>query len=208
MPTLSFIGQSSSTVIGNLSGSGIGLYGSSFGASVAVNAYQDSTWITDSTGASQGAQLNNTKYMHSSGVSVNGAANITPVQLPNYLCPLNARFTHSSSVKCQNSKLYIYDRTSQNSDPSGVVAKILDVVHPHTSQAGSVPGSGSSSWSTLYGSGSIMTMTLPSPGTSGLAPSGPNTSDTQHDWYFAISASPSSVGSKDKFAALIYTEYL
>lgn len=47
-----------------------------------------------------------------------------------------------------------------------------------------------------------------SPGISGQRPNGAQTSATQHDWYFAISASPDSIGSKTMFALYFETEYL
>ena len=40
------------THIQSLNGSGLGFYGSSFGASVSTNDYQDSTYLTDENGES------------------------------------------------------------------------------------------------------------------------------------------------------------
>ena len=60
--------------IANLSGSGLGFYGGGFGFSVAVGEYQDSTFITDGNGTSQGPQVDNIKYMNTQSGIVNGAS--------------------------------------------------------------------------------------------------------------------------------------
>lgn len=101
--------------------------------------------------------------------------------------------------------MYIYDRSSINNPPSGVVCKVYETIHPGTSQLG-LTGSGSEVWSTPAGS-SYLSLTS-SPGTSGLSPNGPETSSVDHDWYVCLSASPSSIGSKTQFGLYVETEYL
>lgn len=192
----------------NLSGSGLGFYGSSFGSSVEVGAYQDTTFLTNSAGTSLGPQVNNIKYTHPSSGSVDGAASILLTQIPNYLATLNVRFTHSSLVKTQNAKLRIYDRSNINNNPSGVTCKVAELIHPYTSQTN--VGSGDSSWATICGSSIIMDMAA-APSTSGiLAGNGSVSTATslQHDWYVAISPSPDSIGSKTLFGLYFSCEYL
>jgi hypothetical protein len=191
--------------IQNLNGSGLGFYGATHGQSVDVGSYQDSTFITDSTGAIQGPQVHNIKYVHPASGSINALTAVNVLDIPNYLASLKISFTHASAVKTQNASFRMYDRSNINNDPSGVLCKVIEIVHPSTVQTGSL-GSGSSSWNTLAGSGSTLTMTA-SPGISGLRPSGSNTTQTQHDWYLGISCSPSSVGSKT-FAGYFSVEYL
>jgi hypothetical protein len=189
MATISFYSNTN-----YLSTSGLGFYGSSgFGYSVAVGSYQDTTYITDSTGTAQGAQAWNNKYSATSGVSINGSGMIHLRQLPNYQASLNPRFTHSSSVQTQNAKIYGYDRSNKNNNPSGVTIQAYNVIHPPTSQT--MTGSGTSAWTSIYGSGSTLSL-VASPGVSGLSPNGTGTSAAQHDWYVALSLSPNSVGAK------------
>lgn len=189
----------------NAGGSGIGFYGSSgFGTSVAVGTYQSRTFITDSTGTAQGPEINNCKYLNTSGVVVGQTGSgIHLLELPNYLSTLNVRFTHSSSVQVQNVLMYCYDRVSQNNDPSGVTVQAAEIIHPNTIQDFS--GSGDATWVDVHGT---TTMSLVSgPGTSGLSPAGTSTSDTRHDWFVALSATPTSVGAKE-MAIKVTLEYL
>lgn len=189
-----------------IGGSGIGFFGSAgFGSSVAVGEYQSSTYITNENGTLQGAEINNVKYVHpSSGLS--GASTLALRNIPNYKATLNVRFTSTSPVKTQNAQVRIYDRSNINNNPSGVTTKVVEIIHPSTSEAGLL-GSGSTTWSTLAGSGTTLSLAS-SPGSSGLSPSGINTVDTRHDWYLAVSASPDSIGSKTQYGLWIQLEYL
>ena len=187
--------------------SGIGFFGSAgFGSSVAVGEYQSSTYITNSNGTIQGAEINNVKYIHpNSGLTGASTSPINIRNIPNYKSTLNVRFTSTSVVKTQNAQARIYDRSNINNNASGVTTRVAEIIHPSTSEA--VTGSGSTAWSTLNGSGVTLNLAA-SPGTSGLSPSGSNTQDTRHDWYLAISASPDSIGSKTQYGLWIQLEYL
>lgn len=190
----------------NLNASGIGFYGATFGRSVRVGYYQDSTYVTDSNGVAHGAAMNNVKYVHPSS-GYRGAANYNLLNIPNYLSTLNARFTYDTAVQVQNTELRIYDRSSINNDPSGVTCQVAELRHPSTSDA--VVGSGSHQWTYAHGSTSLVCSN--SPGMSGLyVGSGSNSlrADTRHDYYFALSASPDSVGQKTAFSLFFSCEYL
>ena len=50
------------TAINNISGSGLGFFGGSFGQSVELNQWQGTTFITNGNGTSQGGAVNNIKY--------------------------------------------------------------------------------------------------------------------------------------------------
>ena len=188
----------------NLGGSGIGWYGDGgFGTSVVVGEYPDSAYITNAAGAIQGPQAENNKYSSASGVDL-GVGQILLTQLPNYQTTLNIAFTHTSAVKVQNARLYFYDRTSENNAPSGVTVKAAEIVHPDNTQT--ISGSGDSLWQVPAGSSYLPL--VDSPGISGLSPNGPDTSDTRHDWYVAVSPTPTSAGAKDKFGVMMKLEYL
>ena len=189
-------------------GSGIGFFGSAgFGSSVAVGQYQSSTYITNSNGTIQGSEINNVKYSHpNSGITGASTSSTNLLNIANYKATLNVRFTSTSPIKTQNAQVRIYDRSNINNNPSGVTTKVAEIIHPSTVETG-LTGSGSASWSTLAGSGTVLDLT-DSPGSSGLSPSGVNTVDTRHDWYLALSASPDSIGSKTQYGFWIQLEYL
>lgn len=196
---------SGTNFIDNLSNSGVGFYGAGFGYSVPVGSYQDTTYITNSNGTSQGPQCNNIKYLNDrSGIINSASAGTGLLWIPNAYATLNVRFTHTSAVKTQNAKLYIYDRTNTNNDPSGVTCKVAELIHPDP--VANNNGSGSSTWVKPTGSSLVMSLAT-SPGMSGLCPNGASITSDRHDFYIAISASPDSIGSKS-FAAYFSVEYL
>lgn len=205
MATINFLAGENNT-INNLSGSGLGMYGDAgFGYSVPVSSYNGRTFITDSTGTSQGPEVDNCKFLNTSGVIVGQTGSgINLLQLPNYLSTLNINFNHTTPVKVQNAKLYAYDRVNKNNDPSGVTLYAAEIIHPTITQT--LNGSGDSAWINVHGSGSILSL-VNSPGVSGISPSGSNTTQTNHDWYVALSATPTSVGAKE-FALWMELEYL
>jgi len=188
----------------DLGGSGVGFYGASFGSSVEVGTYQTTTFVTNSDGTLQGPQLNNVTWEHPASGSINGASAVSLLAVPNYLSTLNIRFTNDTAVTTQNAKLYIYDRTSISNPASGVTTKVAEIIHPDTVQ--NVNGSGSSVWETPTGSSYLACVS--SPGMSGQRPNGASTSADRHDWFFAISASPDSVGAKELYGLYFEVEYL
>lgn len=228
-------GNSSSAdgeLINHSAGSGIGFYGSNFGVSVPIGTRQSTTFVTNSVGTNQGSQLNNTKMMTSGDVStkgtvsVNGASAIDLDKLPNYLCPLNIRFSHTEPVRVQNCKLRVFDRNNIANHASGVVTYVYESRHPSNLQSvtnlshkGRVPDS----W---YEFDSLDAMTdMPFTASPGVSGTNTNTQDTntnlgyltqngslhestRHDWYVALSSEPVTVGSKTQYGLYFSLEYL
>ena len=200
------------TNINDLSGSGLGFYGSGgYGNSVSVGQYQDNTYITNSTGTALNAvKVDNVKWVHSASGEIAGGDTRVLRGIPNYLATLNIRFTHTSPVKTQNAQLRIFDRSNIDNPASGVVTKVAVLVHPW--DTATPLGSGSTAWSTPGGSGSVVNFgdfpSAVSPGSGGFSPNGPNTTDVRHDWYCGISAMPDSIGSKTQYALYASLEYL
>ena len=221
------------TLINHAAGSGIGFYGAGFAISVPVGSKQTTTFVTDATGANQGAQLNNTTYITSGTANLAGTVNVNSASLPinlnnlpNYLCPLNVRFTHSEAVKVQNCKLRIFDRENISNPATGVVTYIYEARHPATSQSLSNlshRGRNDNSWyefDPLEGM-SDMPITA-SPGVSGtntnsqdtstnlgyLTNQGSLNSSLRHDWYLALSSEPVTIGSKTQYGLYFTVEYL
>jgi hypothetical protein len=206
MALISFL-AGESYAISNLAGSGLGFYGDSgFGASVQVGAYQGRTFITDAAGTIQGPECDNVKWTHAnSGILGQAGSSVNLTHIPNYQSTLNIRFTHTSAVKTQNVKLRIYDRTNINVGATGVLTQVAEIIHPNEVQGAG--GSGDTTWLQPAGS-SVVVDLVASPGTSGYSPNGVNTSDTQHDWFVAMSASPTTIGSKTQYGLYCQLEYL
>lgn len=190
--------------------SGLGFFGNSgFGASVAVGAWQGTTFVTDGNGTVQGPQAMNVKYLNAgSGIPGTIGSGIGLQAIPNYQATLNIRFTHTSDVQVQNAEIRIYDRVNVDLPASGVTTKVAELIHPGNTQTAN--GSGDSQWITPGGSGVTVTLAN-SPGMSGFfAGNGTNSTyaGQRHDWYVAMSASPNSIGAKTQFGLLAQLEYL
>lgn len=236
MATLGF--YAGNTTISNLSGSGLGFYGSSFGGSVSVGSFQQTTFITNADGTTQGASANNVKFLNDGSGVIPTALDGTGLKyIPNSSATLNVRFTHGTAVKTQNARVRVFDRTAADNPASGVTTRIAELIH--TSELLTVQGSGDDFWwgssshdgtdaqgsfqgspnpdvrlpagsYTVGGSGIIVPIS-DSPGASGDYANGGTGSaqtSTQHDWYLAISASPDSIGSKTQYGLYVTLEYL
>lgn len=206
--TISFKALSAGNWV-DISNSGLGFYGSgNFGASVAVGAYQDNTYITDSAGAQNGGSVNNIKYIGANSGQIPVGNTLNLLDIPNSKATINIEFSNSSAVQARNVQLVIYDRNNTANAASGVVTQVVELLHPSLTMSGLL-GSGNSSWATPAG---VTYLSLAqSPGTSGLMAGNGTTSvtpDVLHDWYVAMSASPSTIGSKTSYGLYISLEYL
>lgn len=135
--------------------------------------------------------------------------------IPNRASSLNIRFLHTSGVKVENCKAYIYDgKSGATGQPSGVIAVLAQIIHTGTAPSTTTPlGSGQTYWN-IYGGGitgkaSANAIELAnSPHTSGLkAKDATQSTGLRHDWFMAISAQPDSVGPKSDFALWVELEY-
>ena len=134
-----------STSINNLSGSGLGFFGGSFGQSVQLNSFQDTTFITDGNGTNNGGAGNNVKYSTDTKAFAAGVVPATGLlYIPNEKASLNIRFSNDSAVRTQNAKLRIFDRTNKNHPASGVITRVCEFLHPSSSY--DIEGSGDTTW--------------------------------------------------------------
>jgi hypothetical protein len=144
MATISF--YAGSTAINNLSGSGLGFFGGSFGQSVELNQFQSTTFITDGNGSVNGGTANNVKY---STDTTGFSAGIVPATglkyIPNSKASCNIRFTNSTTVKTQNVRLRIFDRNNKSFPASGVITRVAELLNPRLTY-GTVEGSGDATW--------------------------------------------------------------
>ncbi len=196
----------------DLNASGLGFFGATFGTSVQVGQYQDSTYISSSNGSSEGPQATNCKYdTITSGVFVDDdSVAAVPSAIVINSGTMNIRFTFDSAVKTQNSELRIFDRSVITNGATGVTTQVLQVCNGGSgvSSSGTAIAPGSHpGWIAPSGSGVVMAL-LYSAGSGGLSPSGTSTEDTRHDWYTCMSATPLSIGSKEAFGLYVQLEYL
>jgi len=198
------------TEISGATFTGLGFYGASFGASVQVGQYQDTTFITNGAGTIEGAQATNTKYLgNSSGVSIDGGSEVLLTAVPTSSGTLNVRFNNDTTVKTQNGELRIFDRILPAvNGASGVTSQVAQLVLGGSGVSSSGTAQAThSGWLALAGTGTVMRL-LNSPASGGLTPSGSDSRDIRHDWYVALSASPTSIGSKDDFGLFVELEFL
>lgn len=219
-------------LINHSAGSGLGFYGNGFGISVPVGSQQTTTFVTNANGTNEGARLNNTSLVTSGTnvtagtVSINSASAVNLDKLPNYLCPLNIRFTHTEAVKVQNCKLRIFDRDNIDNHASGVVTYVYEARHPASSQVISNlshRGRAANSWYQFDPVEAMVDMPFTtSPGVSGTNTNSQDTSptlaytsnqgslhtSTRHDWYVALSSEPITIGSKTQYGLYFTVEYL
>ena len=232
------LGNTTVTEIAHSLGSGLGFYGSSHGISVPVGSQQLSTFVTNAIGTTQGTQLNNTAMDTSGTLSTSGTVKINnsdPIlldKLPNFLCPLNLRFTHSTPVRVQNCKLRIFDRNNIANPASGVTTYVYEARHPSQNQTVTslsfrankdTTVSNGFRWTEFNPLLAQLDMPLTSsPGISGLntdttdtnpdlgysSQSGISHISLRHDWYVALSSEPESIGSKTDYGLYFTVEYL
>ncbi len=238
--------DNSNKLIAHELGSGLGFYGADYGVSVPIGSRQDSTWITNSTGteASHQLKLHNNKFLTAGvaagatgTVSANGST-LDLDNLPNYLAPLNIRFTHTEEVRVQNCKLRIFDRNNVSNHASGVITYVFEARHPsdtvtetNLDHRGVTDGDYWTEFDSADSASPADMVFTDSPGISGFSSSNADSdvsdqskwnsvsdipsplegalhSSTQHDWYTAISAEPVTIGSKTDFGLYFTLEYL
>ena len=147
------------------------LNGASFGTNVTVGSYQDTTHISNSSDVHQCStnHVNNTKYLTSSTVSLNGAGSAALNTLTTANCPLKFNFSDAASVSTSAAKFYAYDGTTDANPWAGVTFQAFE--------------QGNASWSPANGSAAALN----------LADQGASTS---HNFFVGLSASPTSTGAK------------
>lgn len=194
--------------------SGIGFFGTNgFGAPISIGSYNDRTFVTNASGTIEGFECNNNKYNGLSGViHGQGGSGILLQELPNELATINIRFTHGSAIYCQNAKLWIFDG-SFNGDTARKERPVQNINFyaaeiRHRSRLQSETSVYSdSSWSNVSSSGSNYIGFVNSPGSRGVRTGGFEELSTRHDWYAALTCTPTQLGDK-QFGMTFETEYL
>lgn len=139
---------------------------------VTVNSYQDGTHISNSSDVQQDTNpyVHNVKYLTSTTMSLDGAGSANLSTLTTANAPLKINFSDASSVTTTNAKFYAYDGTTDATAMAGV--------NFYAAEAGVT-----STWVAANGSAAALSIQ-------------DDTTATSHDYYLALSASPTSVGAK------------
>lgn len=195
-------------------GSGIGFFGDNgFDDPVSIGEYNGHTFVVNSDGTTQGFECNNNKWVSDSGV-IHGqtGSGISLLNLPNELATINLRFTHGSAAYCQQVKLWIFDGTFTGSlanktiPATGIAFFAAEIRHPSRLQ--SVTSTYSDAvWSDLSEVGSNYIALVNSPGLNGVRQGGFEQLSETHDWYVALTCSPTQLGDKS-FGMSFELEYL
>ncbi len=187
-------------------GEALGFYGySGFGSSLSLNEFNGRTFVTDTAGSIAYEECDNCRRTSASGVIIGQTGDgINILNLPNYLATINLRFTHPQAVLIQNARLIAFDGSDTGNAPTGLNVYGAEIIH--TSKLQTATGTGDSVWTLMQGS-AVQLNLVDSPGTSGISPLGPATTDTRHDWYVALSVSPTIPGDKS-FGFRIDLEYI
>jgi hypothetical protein len=156
--------------------------GGTFASAITVNAYNDSTHVASSIDAddSSANTPHNTKYVASGTLSLDGGGTTNVVDLTTGNCPLKINFSDAASVTTTGAIFYAYDGSTTTTAPTGVTFQAFE--------------QGDAAWTGAGGSAAAVTINDDGAGTS-------------HDYYFGISASPTSVGAKTAFKLRIELTY-
>lgn len=159
-----------------------------FDTKVTVGAYNGSTHVESSVGAndSSGNTPENNKFISQTGGTAgdsqadwgDGTEDIDAILTSE--CALKINFSDASSVITESNIIYAYDGTTTTAVPTGVdfrIAEQADII-----------------FTEAEGSAAACTVN-------------DDTANTSHDYYFIISASPTSVGEKTAFAIRMELTY-
>lgn len=163
--------------------------GATFDSAITVGQYNASTHVESNVGAndSSGNTPKNSKFISQTGgtggdsqVDIGGGTvDLDSVSTAN--CPLKINFAHGTSVTTTGHILYAYNGSVTTTGPTDVDFRAAE--------------QGDANWTEAEGSAAAVTVT-------------DDTAATSHDYYFLISASPTSVGEKTAFkirSELTYT---
>ncbi len=144
---------------------------------VTVGEYQNGTHASDGADAhlaacgGTGGHINNTKFLSSTTVSINGAASATlSGTVPSVAqCPIKFNFSDPASIATSATKFYFFDGTTDATAMAGVEVRAIE--------------QGNTSWVAANGSGASLALANQAAATS-------------HNFFVSTSVSPSSTGAK------------
>ena len=170
---------------------------------VIVDRYQDKTFATNMSGTNLGkgpfglpgsGELINHKYVSSSTVNVSGLGETALINVTPESGTLMARFIPSGAVAVRTQNAIVYTvvlNSASGVDNVGTVVTSLKV-------QGYEPGA-DASWTQTAGAGAIDNR---------LLLQDRDVSDTVHDFFISLSASPEAVGERNDFGFFMVIEFL
>lgn len=143
-----------------------------FGHSITVGTYNGGTHVRNSGGTDDSASNSphNTKYLTSTTMSLNGGSSANLSTLTTANSPLKITISESVNITVTNVKMYAYDGTTDANAPTGMNVYLAE--------------QGDTAWVQAHGSGNALSL------------NDQTTAATSHDFYVAISVSPTSIGTK------------
>lgn len=190
-----------------ISGTGnrIGFCGSTFGSSVGVDEWQDSTWVTNDTMTANYGQINNNKYISSTELDTNssGTRTLTSGVVALVDCTLRISFEEDESATATSvTRFYAYNGIVPTTPPPGI--SVVGFECDTASGGGNylninkdTEETGGAAWNTSFGIG----------GSSNKLILADESAISVHQWFLGISASPQNVGLKTDFVYRIETDY-
>ena len=175
------------------SGSYIGFFGAAFGGSIPLDNYQSTTVYTNSTGTVNNGALPNVKYINSTqGDLGSGTVNLTT--LTNSDATVHIRLISGSASRLQAVNLHAISG-SFSVGPTG--SGSLSASGPgNANMMGYEIGGANAAWTSMSGSVSPLALT---PHTGSAA--------QVHDYYVALSASPTTTGVNTVVSLAMYAEW-
>lgn len=161
---------------------------SGFGTAITVNSYNDTTHVESSGGSDQssGNTPNNNKFVSQTGGTGGdsqadwGGGTEDLDQITTAEASLKINFSHGSAVALTNVIFYAYDASTTTAVPTDVDFRCAEV--------------GDTNFVEAEGSGSALSLN-------------DSSSNTSHDFYLVVSASPTDVGTKTAFAIRMELTY-
>lgn len=172
----------------------LGFFGAAYGFSIRVGEYNQTSRVTNDNGTAQNGQIPNVRYANPTGAFV--ASELVGRELQNVdndEATLRIRLFTDSTVSTQNSAFRAFDRTNIANAPSGVTVLAAEIRNPPGSPT---PSSGDSSWTTIAGATDL------SLADQTVSPS------SVHEWFIAITVTPTSIGEKTDLGFYFETEFL
>lgn len=171
----------------------VGFFGASFGFSIRVGEYNQTTRRTNANGTSDGGSMPNIRFANSSGAYVGAEPAATELlEVDNSESTIGIRLITDNAVGTQNASFRAFDRSDINNNPSGVTIRAAEMLKPSPV----VRGSGDVSWSVVAGSGNVLSL------------DDQTAAATTHDWYISLTATPNSIGEKTNIGFYFETEFL
>jgi len=175
----------------------LGFFGSNFGFSIQVGAYNNTTFVTRDDGSFNHGQCPNLRWANTSGAFVASELIATELlEIQDDEATIRIRLTTDSAVQTQNAAFRAFDRVSIANAPSGVTIRAAEVSNGDIITR----GSGDVSWTAIAGTGALSL--------DGSGGGAWNPIATQHDFFVALTVTPTSIGEKTSVGFYFETEFL